>query len=93
MVLSDFDQEIEPPLRPFCYLPFEHSEDLADQDLSVRLCEALRDATGDEETLKFAVVHRDIIVRFGRFPHRNAQMGRETTEEEQAFLDEGGFAG
>lgn len=93
MVLSDFDQEIEPQLRPFCYLPFEHSEDLADQELSVRLCEALRDATGDEDTLKWAVVHRDIIVRFGRFPHRNAMMGRETTPEEQAFLDEGGFGG
>lgn len=93
MVLADFDQEIEPALRPFCYLPFEHSEDLADQDLSVRLCEALRDATGDEGTLRYAIVHRDIIVRFGRFPHRNRVMGRETTPEEQAFLDEGGFAG
>lgn len=93
MVLADFDQEIEPALRPFCYLPFEHSEDLADQDLSLRLCEALRDATGDAETLRYAVIHRDIIVRFGRFPHRNRAMGRETTAEEQAFLDEGGFAG
>lgn len=93
MIQSDFDQEIEPALRAFCYLPFEHSEDMADQDLSVRLCEALRDATGDEETLKYAVMHRDIIVRFGRFPHRNGQLGRETTDEEQTFLDEGGFAG
>lgn len=92
-VLADFDQEMEPALRPFCYLPFEHSEDMADQDLSVRLCEALRDATGDEETLKWAVMHRDIIARFGRFPHRNRPLGRETTPEEQAFLDEGGFAG
>lgn len=92
-VLADFDQEIEPALRPFCYLPFEHSEDMADQELSVRLCEALRDATGDEETLKFAVLHRDIIARFGRFPHRNRPLGRETTAEEQAFLDDGGFAG
>lgn len=93
MVLSDFDQEIEAELRRFCYLPFEHSEDMADQDLSVRLFEALRDATDDEESLKFAVLHRDIIARFGRFPHRNAELGRETTAEEQAFLDEGGFAG
>ena len=93
MVLADFDQEIEPALRPFCYLPFEHSEDLADQDLAVRLCEALRDATGDEGTLRYAVVHRDIVARFGRFPHRNRVMGRETTAEEQVFLDEGGFAG
>ena len=66
---------------------------MADQELAVRLCEALRDATGDEETLKFAILHRDIIARFGRFPHRNAMMGRETTPEEQVFLDEGGFAG
>lgn len=92
-VQSDFDQEFEPQLRAFFYLPFEHSEDMADQDLGVTLYEALRDATGDEDSLKWAVLHRDIIVKFGRFPHRNAVFGRETTPEEQAFLDEGGFAG
>lgn len=92
-IQSDFDQEIAPALRPFVYLPFEHSEDIADQDLSVTLYESLRDAAGDEESLKWAVVHRDIIARFGRFPHRNAALGRETTAEERAFLDEGGFAG
>ncbi|WP_421935081.1 DUF924 family protein [Phenylobacterium sp.] len=88
-VATGQDLEIEPLLRPFMYLPFEHSEDLADQEESVRLCTAL----GDAETLKFAVLHRDIIVRFGRFPHRNACLGRTTTPEEQEFLDEGGFAG
>lgn len=87
------DQELEPPLRPFLYLPFEHSEALADQDESVRLATALRDQCGDEETLKWALIHRDIIARFGRFPHRNPCLGRETTPEEQAFLDDGGFAG
>ncbi len=92
-VQADFDQEVEPALRPFFYLPFEHSEDPADQDLSVTLCEAHRDATGDEDTLKWAVIHRDIIARFGRFPHRNRSLGRETTTEEQAFLDDGGFSG
>ncbi len=92
-VQADFDQEVDPLMRPFFYLPFEHSEDPADQALSVTLTEAHRDATGDEETLKWAIVHRDIIVRFGRFPHRNRALGRETTAEEQAFLDEGGFAG
>ncbi|MDP1632874.1 MAG: DUF924 family protein [Caulobacter sp.] len=92
-VQADFDQEVEPGLRAFCYMPFMHSEDLGDQDLAVRLCEALRDATGDEKTLQFAIIHRDIIDRFGRFPHRNAMMGRETTPDEQAFLDDGGFAG
>ncbi|MBP7705321.1 MAG: DUF924 domain-containing protein [Caulobacter sp.] len=92
-VQADFDQEIDAILRPFFYLPFEHSEDPADQGLSVTLTEAHRDATGDAETLKWAVVHRDIIERFGRFPHRNKALGRETTPEEQAFLDDGGFAG
>lgn len=92
-VQADFDQEVEPIMRPFFYLPFEHSEDLADQDLSVSLCEALRDATGDEDSLKWAIIHRDIIQRFGRFPHRNAAYGRETTPEELTFLEAGGFAG
>jgi len=88
-----FDQVLEARLRPFIYLPFEHSEDIADQDRSVALCEAHDAETGDVDTLKWAVMHRDIIRRFGRFPHRNACLGRETTPEEQAFLDEGGFAG
>jgi uncharacterized protein (DUF924 family) len=88
-----FDQQLEPVLRPFFYLPFEHSERLEDQDRAVELSRAHRDATGDEGTLKWAELHRDIIVRFGRFPHRNVPLGRTTTPEEQAFLDGGGFAG
>ncbi len=80
-------------LRPFFFLPFEHSERTEDQDRSIQLCEAHRDATGDADTLKWAHLHRDIIVRFGRFPHRNRCLGRVTTPEEQAFLDGGGFAG
>jgi uncharacterized protein (DUF924 family) len=72
----------------FLYLPFEHSELLADQLKSVDLTSAKAEAY-----LKYAVEHRDIIERFGRFPHRNRMLGRETTEEEQAFLDEGGFSG
>ncbi len=87
------DQQLEPALRPFMQLPFTHSERLEDQDRSVALSQALRDATGDEGTLKWAFLHRDIIVRFGRFPHRNACLGRATTPDEQAFLDGGGFAG
>jgi uncharacterized protein (DUF924 family) len=70
-----------------------HSEDLADQDRSVVLYEAHDAETGDVESLKYAVSHRDIIKRFGRFPHRNAALGRNTTPAEQAFLDEGGFSG
>src|SRR5437016_320879 len=62
-----FDRQVDPELRQFFYLPFEHSEHLEDQDRSVSLCAA----SGDAELLKWAHLHRDIIVRFGRFPHRN----------------------
>jgi uncharacterized protein (DUF924 family) len=87
------DQLVEPAMRPFFYLPFEHSEDLADQDRSVALFEADASRTGDQSYLGWAKIHRDVIFRFGRFPHRNRALGRATTAEEQAFLDEGGFAG
>jgi uncharacterized protein (DUF924 family) len=84
-----FDAEVAPGLRQFFYLPFEHSEHLADQDHGLALCTA----SGDAELAKWARIHRDIIARFGRFPHRNESLGRITTEAEQAFLDKGGFAG
>jgi len=84
-----FHLEVEPELRQFFVLPFEHSEDLADQDFGLSICAEL----ADEEVLKWAKLHRDIIARFGRFPHRNPCLGRTTTAEEQAFLDDGGFAG
>lgn len=83
------DRAGEPALRLFFYLPFEHSEDLADQDRSVRLFAA----TGDANDLRFAEGHRDIIRRFGRFPHRNAALGRASTAEEATFLASGGFSG
>jgi uncharacterized protein (DUF924 family) len=82
------DRAIDPDLRVFLYLPFEHSEDPADQERAVALIAPL-----GPELLSYAEAHRDIIRRFGRFPHRNAILGRETTPEEQRFLDEGGFAG
>jgi uncharacterized protein (DUF924 family) len=82
------DEAIDPELRVFLYLPFEHSEHLDDQYRSVELARFL-----PESFMKFAIEHRDIIQRFGRFPHRNRALGRETTPEEQAFLDSGGFAG
>ncbi len=88
MLRDGLDRQVEPALRPFCYLPFEHSENVDDQRLAVKLCEGL-----DAETLRFAVLHADIVERFGRFPHRNVVLGRETTEEEARFLAEGGFAG
>lgn len=79
---------VEPPLRLFFCLPLAHSEDPADQDLSVQLHEAL-----GEPWLSHARGHRDIIRRFGRFPHRNRLLGRKTTRDEQAFLAAGGFTG
>lgn len=83
-----FDTAVAPSLRSFFYLPFEHSEKLEDQDRALDLYTAL-----GGETLRYAHIHRDIIVRFGRFPHRNPLLGRVTTPEEQKFLDDGGFAG
>jgi uncharacterized protein (DUF924 family) len=84
-----FDRQAAKAEQPFFYLPYMHSEALADQE---RCCELCRIA-GDEATLKWAELHADIIRRFGRFPHRNAVLGRITTAEEQAFLDAGGFGG
>lgn len=87
-ILNGFDGAFT-DMRTFFYLPFEHSENLADQERAV----AFYRAQNDEDNLKWANLHADIIRRFGRFPHRNAVLGRTTTEEEQAFLDAGGFAG
>ncbi|MCK6453050.1 MAG: DUF924 domain-containing protein [Alphaproteobacteria bacterium] len=89
-VARGFDRQVEPALRRFLYLPFMHSETLADQDRSVALCEAM----GDADVLKWARHHRDIIARFGRFPHRNAVLGRRGTPAEAAFLAaDGAFKG
>ncbi len=81
-------EQLEPPLRLFFCLPFAHSEDLADQDVSVALNAAL-----GEPWASHARGHRDIILRFGRFPHRNPMLGRDTTMAEAEFLASGGFAG
>lgn len=86
---AGFDLATDPPLRVFFYLPYEHSESIDDQRRSVDLHARLQGA----EAGRWAQLHLDIIERFGRFPHRNAALGRETTIEEQAFLDAGGFAG
>jgi uncharacterized protein (DUF924 family) len=82
------DQGVPRELRTFFYLPFGHSEDLADQERSVRLCGPL----GPPDSV-LAEGHRDIVQRFGRFPHRNPILGRNMTAEEQEFLDRGGYAG
>jgi uncharacterized protein (DUF924 family) len=84
-----FDRAVAADHRTFFYLPFTHSEAVADQER----CVALYRELGDAESLRYAEDHADIIRRFGRFPHRNAVLGRETTPEEQAFLAAGGFAG
>lgn len=81
-----YDRKLLPLQRLFLYLPFEHSEDLADQDRSVALLEKLSQETDDPSWHHYAVLHRDIIACFGRFPHRNTALGREMTEEEKSFL-------
>jgi len=85
---AGFMMHIDEPLRLFACLPFVHSEALEDQKYGVAL---YKKYVADGE--KWAVVHMEIIERFGRFPHRNPALGRATTPEEQAFLDAGGFAG
>jgi uncharacterized protein (DUF924 family) len=88
-IVHGFDARVAPELRAFFYVPFEHSENLTDQEHGI----ALYRAAGDADGLKWAELHADIIRRFGRFPHRNPVLGRATTPEEQAFLDGGGFKG
>jgi uncharacterized protein (DUF924 family) len=83
-----FDTQVEVGLRTFFYLPFEHSEAMADQDRAMELFARL---PGDGA--HWARLHYDIVRRFGRYPHRNAVLGRESTREERAFLAEGGFSG
>lgn len=80
---------VEKPLRPFLFMPLMHSEEITDQTASV----AAQHAHGGADNVRFARIHRDIILRFGRFPHRNAVLGRHTTPAEAAFLESGGFSG
>ncbi|MFO0608010.1 MAG: DUF924 family protein [Polyangiales bacterium] len=88
-IAAGHDRAFDVDLRAFFYLPFEHAEDAALQARSV----ALFEATGNAEYVRFAALHRDLIARFGRFPHRNRALGRTSTPEEEAFLAGGGFAG
>lgn len=80
------DKVLDKDGRAFMYLPFEHSEDLGDQERAVELFTPL----GDDEYTRYAIAHRDIIARFGRFPHRNAILGRPSTPEEEEFLKQPG---
>jgi uncharacterized protein (DUF924 family) len=81
MIALEFDRLLSPVERWFAYLPFEHAEDLAAQRRSLALFHAL-----DPEDMRYAKRHYEIIARFGRFPHRNAILGRESSAEEIEFL-------
>lgn len=87
-IAAGHDLQVDPTLRQFFYMPFEHAENLAAQNRCIALMEPL-----GVESMRWAVLHRDIIKRFGRFPHRNAALGRQTTQAEREFLEAGGFSG
>jgi uncharacterized protein (DUF924 family) len=93
---SRFDTELAPLEATFLYLPLEHSEDLESQDRCVSLFRILLDrAPADQRSqfelsLAYAIRHREVILRFGRFPHRNAALGRPSTREELSYLESGG---
>ncbi|MAQ14921.1 MAG: hypothetical protein CMN30_09010 [Sandaracinus sp.] len=89
LALGD-EATLAPQERYFLYMPFMHSEDPSDQEKCVALFEAAQARYPGNFDPKWAVAHRDIVVRFGRFPHRNAILGRESTAEERAFLEEPG---
>jgi uncharacterized protein (DUF924 family) len=88
-IARGFDREVEPAMRSFFYMPFMHSENLADQDY----CLELFRESGDAEGIKYGEIHRDAIRRFGRFPHRNEMLGRKSSADEIAYLEAGGFRG
>jgi uncharacterized protein (DUF924 family) len=85
---AGFDRQVPEPLRQFFYLPLMHSERLQDLDRAVELAASL-----GADTLHWAQHHREVLRRFGRFPHRNALLGRQSTPGELRFLEEGGFGG
>ena len=85
-IAAGADKALPPEQRAFLYMPFQHTETPADQRRSLELFEAL----GNPENLDFAARHYEIIERFGRFPHRNAVLGRVSTPEELAFLEQPG---
>ncbi len=89
-IANGMDKNVRADLKVFFYLPFEHSETIAEQEQSVLYQYSIAD---NPEALRAALEHRQIIQRFARFPHRNAVLGRHTTPAEQAYLDGGGFMG
>jgi uncharacterized protein (DUF924 family) len=85
-IAAGFDRDMTVDQRVFLYLPFEHSEDMADQDRSVELMSAL----GNDNYTSYAIAHRDVIAKFGRFPHRNAVLARASTSAEENYLAQPG---
>ena len=90
MVDAEQDLELPPLQRAFVYLPFEHAEDMAMQERAVALFARMEDSNGIAGMLDYARRHREVIGRFGRFPHRNAVLGRASTPEETEFLKQPG---
>ena len=84
---AGFDKVVMAPMRAFFYMPLMHAEDIA---LQRQCCDLFRQSDM-KDNYHYALVHMDAISRFGRFPHRNKILGRETTPEEQAYLESGGF--
>jgi uncharacterized protein (DUF924 family) len=90
MIEGGQDRLLKPVERWFAYMPLQHAEDLALQERAVGLFSALAKDPGYENALDYAMRHRDIVARFGRFPHRNRILGRESTPEEIEFLKQPG---
>lgn len=88
-IAHGYDGSCEEIMKQFFYMPLMHSENIEDQNYCLALCQQ----SGGAENIEYAIIHRDIIARFGRFPHRNPVFGRVNSDEEDSFLDEGGFAG
>jgi uncharacterized protein (DUF924 family) len=86
-IARGFDMAVPADRRMFFYLPFEHNEDLADQE---RCCRLVRERIGDAKSIDFTERHREVIARFGRFPHRNKALGRTSTSAEEEYLGQPG---
>jgi uncharacterized protein (DUF924 family) len=89
-IAMGYDRIMKPAERLFAYLPFEHAESIAEQETACALMKALECFPETDDAYRYAVLHRDIVRRFGRFPHRNAALGRPSTQEELDFLKEPG---
>jgi uncharacterized protein (DUF924 family) len=90
MLAQGYDKGYTPRQRLFAYLPFEHSESLADQELALALFDRMRHEPGMGLAYEFALKHWEVILRFGRFPHRNAALGRVSSSEELEYLKQPG---